>query len=132
MKDKGGGALSYNYPTRFKDFLNLTVCRLKWQKIAERHNQQASRPFIEIRGHCMGRSMGRQLNRLSAKTVSSKREAGYYCDGGGLYLRVFAVGQQDMDIPLSLSPHAQVAGHGVGASPFRRVARSPEKGRGAP
>ena len=37
----------------------------------------------------MGRNMGkRQLNRLSAKTVASKKLAGLYCDGGGLYLQV--------------------------------------------
>jgi len=32
--------------------------------------------------------MGRQLNRLSAKTVASKKHPGLYCDGGGLYLQV--------------------------------------------
>ena len=37
----------------------------------------------------MGRNMGsRQLNRLSAKTVATKKLRGLYCDGGGLYLQV--------------------------------------------
>jgi integrase len=36
--------------------------------------------------------MGRQLNRLSAKTVASKNHPGLYCDGGGLYLQVAAAG----------------------------------------
>jgi hypothetical protein len=36
----------------------------------------------------------RQLNRLSAKTVSSKTASGLYCDGGGLYLQVSASGSK--------------------------------------
>jgi integrase len=32
--------------------------------------------------------MGRGLHKLSAVTVSSRKEPGYYADGGGLYLRV--------------------------------------------
>jgi len=42
----------------------------------------------------MGRNMGRQLNRLSAKTVASKNLPGLYCDGGGLYLQVAASGSK--------------------------------------
>lgn len=34
----------------------------------------------------------RQLNRLSAKTIASKRHPGLYCDGGGLYLQVTPAG----------------------------------------
>ena len=29
-----------------------------------------------------------KTNQLSAREVSSKKKPGYYCDGGGLYLRV--------------------------------------------
>ena len=36
----------------------------------------------------------RQLNRLSAKTVASKKHAGLYCDGGGLYLQVTPSGSK--------------------------------------
>lgn len=32
--------------------------------------------------------MGRNLNRLSAKTVDSLKTRGYYADGGGLYLQI--------------------------------------------
>lgn len=32
--------------------------------------------------------MARQMERLSAKSVAAKREAGYYADGGGLYLQI--------------------------------------------
>ena len=42
----------------------------------------------------MGRNMGRQLNRLSAKTVASKKHPGLYCDGGGLYLQVAPLGSK--------------------------------------
>jgi len=38
--------------------------------------------------------MGRQLNRLSAKTVALKKYPGLYCDGGGLYLQVAASGSK--------------------------------------
>jgi integrase len=49
----------------------------------------------EIRQPNMGRSMGtRQLNRLTAKTVSTKRKPGLYCDGGGLYLQVAPSGNK--------------------------------------
>jgi hypothetical protein len=37
----------------------------------------------------MGRNMGtRQINRLTARFVSTHRNPGLYCDGGGLYLQV--------------------------------------------
>lgn len=36
----------------------------------------------------------RQLNRLSARTVASKRRPGLYCDGGGLYLQVTLLGSK--------------------------------------
>src|SRR5437016_11239977 len=43
----------------------------------------------------MGRRMGtRQFNRLSARTVASKRRPGLYCDGGGLYLQVTLLGSK--------------------------------------
>ncbi len=42
----------------------------------------------------MGRSMGRQLNRLSVKAINSFKHAGLYCDGGGLYLQVSATGSK--------------------------------------
>jgi integrase len=32
--------------------------------------------------------MGREVHRLSAKTVEKAKPPGYYCDGGGLYLQV--------------------------------------------
>ncbi|HZR69970.1 MAG TPA: Arm DNA-binding domain-containing protein, partial [Burkholderiales bacterium] len=32
--------------------------------------------------------MGREVHRLSAKTVENAKQPGYYCDGGGLYLQV--------------------------------------------
>jgi hypothetical protein len=32
--------------------------------------------------------MRRRIARLSAKEVVNKKEPGYYCDGGGLYLQV--------------------------------------------
>jgi integrase len=34
--------------------------------------------------------MGRQVHRLSAKTVEKAKTPGYFCDGGGLYLQVSA------------------------------------------
>src|SRR5262249_31571927 len=88
------GRLSYDYPARFKSFLNLTACRLQWQMFADSHCSEATRRFNEIRGHCMGRNMGRQLNRLSAKAVASTKIPGYVCDGGGLYLQVAASGDR--------------------------------------
>jgi integrase len=36
----------------------------------------------------------RQLNRLSAKSIASKKRAGLYCDGGGLYLQVTPSGSK--------------------------------------
>lgn len=36
--------------------------------------------------------MGKGLNRLSARTVATKTERGYYADGGGLYLQVSKAG----------------------------------------
>lgn len=38
--------------------------------------------------------MARQMQRLSAKTVESKRKPGYYADGGGLYLQVSPSGSK--------------------------------------
>jgi hypothetical protein len=38
--------------------------------------------------------MGRQLNRLMAKAVVSCKQAGLYCDGGGLYLQVSPSGSK--------------------------------------
>ncbi len=32
--------------------------------------------------------MGRQLNRLTARTIATKQTPGLYCDGGGLYLQI--------------------------------------------
>ncbi|HMG58425.1 MAG TPA: Arm DNA-binding domain-containing protein, partial [Burkholderiales bacterium] len=32
--------------------------------------------------------MGREVHRLSAKTLEKTMPPGYYCDGGGLYLQV--------------------------------------------
>ena len=48
---------------------------------------------MEIRRSNVGRNVGRnvgmrQLNRLSARTIASKKRPGLYCDGGGLYLVV--------------------------------------------
>ena len=40
----------------------------------------------------MGRNMGRQLNRLSARAIASFKQSGLYCDGGGLYLQVTPAG----------------------------------------
>ena len=57
--------------------------------------QASVRRFIEIRLQYMGRSMGtRQLNRLSARTVATKKHPGLYCDGGGLYLQVTSSGSK--------------------------------------
>jgi integrase len=36
----------------------------------------------------------RQLNRLTARTVASNNKPGLYCDGGGLYLQVAALGSK--------------------------------------
>jgi hypothetical protein len=36
----------------------------------------------------------RQLNRLTARTVSTKQKPGLYCDGGGLYLQVAPSGNK--------------------------------------
>ena len=36
----------------------------------------------------MGRNMGRQTNRLAARTVTTTTKAGLHADGGGLYLQV--------------------------------------------
>jgi len=36
----------------------------------------------------------RQLNRLTTKSIDSKRKPGLYCDGGGLYLQVSASGSK--------------------------------------
>lgn len=38
--------------------------------------------------------MARQFDRLSAKSVASKKLPGYYADGGGLYLQVSATGSK--------------------------------------
>jgi integrase len=43
----------------------------------------------------MGTNMGtRQLNRLTAKTISTKQTPGLYCDGGGLYLQLAPSGSK--------------------------------------
>src|SRR5258706_9679251 len=39
-------------------------------------------------GWAARRSMGREVHRLSAKSLERGRPPGYYCDGGGLYLQV--------------------------------------------
>jgi len=36
----------------------------------------------------------RQLNRLSARTIASKKQPGLYCDGGGLYLQISPSGDR--------------------------------------
>src|SRR5689334_19025962 len=42
----------------------------------------------------MGRNMGRQLNRLTARAIAAKTTHGMYCDGGGLYLQVSQSGSK--------------------------------------
>jgi integrase len=43
----------------------------------------------------MGRDMGtRQLNRLTARAVTTQQSPGLYCDGGGLYLQVSPSGSK--------------------------------------
>ncbi|HUF80767.1 MAG TPA: Arm DNA-binding domain-containing protein, partial [Burkholderiales bacterium] len=36
----------------------------------------------------------RQLNRLSARTITAKSSPGLYCDGGGLYLQIAPSGSK--------------------------------------
>src|SRR5687767_8299117 len=44
-----------------------------------------SSPTMWVKEWVMGQ---RQLNRLSARSVETKKDPGLYCDGGGLYLQV--------------------------------------------
>ena len=48
----------------------------------------------------------RQLNRLSAKTVTLKKQPGLYCDGGGLYLQVTSSASKTWIFRFR-SPHTQ-------------------------
>jgi len=57
--------------------------------------QDRAKRFSEIRLFYMGTNMGtRQLNRLTARTISTKRKPSLYCDGGGLYLQVAPSGNK--------------------------------------
>lgn len=38
--------------------------------------------------------MGRQLNRLTARFVETKKQPGLYCDGGGLYVQISPAGSK--------------------------------------
>lgn len=60
--------------------------------------------------------MRRRISRLSVKEVVNKKEAGYYCDGGGLYLQVSDSGSI-VDLPLYLE--RQESAHGAGPIPYR-------------
>jgi integrase len=72
----------------------------------------------------MGRYMGRQLNKLSAlKIAKPKLKAGYYADGGGLYLQVTASGAKSWVFRFTRNGRAREMGlgplHTVGLSDAR-------------
>ena len=56
--------------------------------------------------------MGRGLHRLSALTVASRKHAGYYADGGGLYLRVAPGGSKGWIFRFARSAATREAGLG--------------------
>ena len=88
--------------------------------------QDCAKRSSEIRLHNMGTNMGsRQLNRLTARTVSNKQETGLYCDGGGLYRQVASSGNKSWIFryrsPLTLKLRDMGLGpvHSVGLSDAR-------------
>lgn len=61
--------------------------------------------------------MRRRISRLSVKEVVNKKEAGYYCDGGGLYLQVSDSGSKSWIFRYTLNGRNRHMGLG----PFHTV-----------
>lgn len=73
----------------------MTGVQRAFKKAAEGIVQLDAGAFTASRLPDRGRNMGtRQLNRLSTVFVNTRRDPGYYCDGGGLYLQVSAQGSK--------------------------------------
>lgn len=60
--------------------------------------------------------MARQMQKLSVKTVASKKQPGYYADGGGLYLQVSSSGSKSWIFRFTLKGKAREMGLGPEAS----------------
>jgi hypothetical protein len=61
--------------------------------------------------------MRRRMSRLSVKEVVNKKEPGYYCDGGGLYLQVSDSGSKSWIFRYTLNSRNRHMGLG----PFHTV-----------
>jgi Arm domain-containing DNA-binding protein len=57
--------------------------------------------------------MARKLDRLSARSIASKRKPGYYCDGGGLYLQVSDAGTKSWVFRFKLNGKTRDMGLGA-------------------
>lgn len=56
--------------------------------------------------------MARRIDRLSVKTIASKKQPGYYADGGGLYLQVSSAGSKSWVFRYMLAGKAREMGLG--------------------
>ncbi|MHB8348464.1 MAG: Arm DNA-binding domain-containing protein, partial [Acidiferrobacterales bacterium] len=56
--------------------------------------------------------MGRQTNRLNTKLVETRRQPGYWCDGGGLYLQISATRSKSWIFRYTLNGKAREMGLG--------------------
>ena len=56
--------------------------------------------------------MARAIHRLSAPTINNKKEAGYYADGGNLYLRIAPGGTKGWIFRFALDGKTRDAGLG--------------------
>jgi integrase len=68
--------------------------------------------------------MARSIHRLSARTVASLSDSGYYADGGGLYLQVGATGTKSWIFRFTIGGRAREMGLGSLLSVSLATARS--------
>lgn len=73
--------------------------------------------------------MARQINRLTPRTVATKHKAGYYADGGGLYLQISASGSKSWLYRFMLNGRAREMG--LGSVLDRPLAEARDRARDA-
>lgn len=76
----------------------------------------------------MGRSVGRERNKLTALAISGKKKPGYYGDGDGLYLQVSASGTKSWVLRYTLNQ--RVREMGLGSASLFGLAQAREMAQG--
>lgn len=76
----------------------------------------------------MGRSVGRERNKLTALAISRKKKPGYYSDGDGLYLQVSASGAKSWVLRYALNK--RVRDMGLGSATLYGLAQAREMAQG--